>query len=178
MSNPARPGHTLGVAIVIASPAHQLLKAARAQYEPTAGEMAPHVTILPPIDVDHDAMPAVMRHLDLVSTSTTPFTLELRGTGTFRPVSPVVFVVVNSGAAECTAIEARVRSGDMAVETRYPYVPHVTVAHDVADDVLDRATLDLAEFSATMTVKSMGLYERRNAGWELVRDFDFTGARQ
>lgn len=173
MTDPA--GRTLGVAILVASPARELLESARSGYEPAAGEMPPHVTILPPFDVDDDAMQAVVRHLKSVSTATSPFTLELHGTDTFRPVSPVVFVVVSSGVGECAAIEARVRSGDMAVETRYPYHPHVTVAHDVADEVLDRATADLAGFAATMDVQSMGLYQRYDAGWELICDFPFTG---
>ena len=42
---------------------------------------------------------------------------------TFRPVSPVVFVAVADGAAACEQLEQRVRSGDMAVETRYPVPP-------------------------------------------------------
>ncbi len=168
-------GHTLGVAIVIASPAREILEEARSRYEPASGEMPPHVTVLAPIDVDYDALPAVVRHLGDVAARTRPFAMTLQGTGTFRPVSPVVFVVVSEGVEECAELESRVRAGDMAVETRFPYHPHVTLAHDVSEAVLDRATNDLAEFGAQMLVNSMGLYEHRDGRWELVREFEFDG---
>ena len=168
-------GHTLGVAIVVASPAREVLEEARSRYEPTSGEMPPHVTVLAPIDVDVDAMPAVVRHLQMVAATTRPFALSLQGTGTFRPISPVVFVVVSAGVDECAALESRVRAGDMAVETRFPYHPHVTLAHDVSEDVLDRAAADLADFGAQMQVRSMGLYERVDGRWDLVREFEFEG---
>lgn len=160
---------------MIVSPAREALEAARARYEPVAGEMPPHVTVLPPIDVDYDALPAIVAHLDRVAAATRGFAMSLRGTGSFRPVSPVAFVVVTSGVEECTALEARVRAGDMAVEARFPYHPHVTVAHDVPEAVLDQAIADLATFEADMLVRSMGLYERVDGRWELVRDFDFAG---
>ena len=105
--------------------------------------------------------------------STEPFALSLQGTGTFRPVSPVVFVVVSGGVEKCAELEARVRAGDMAVDTRFPYHPHVTLAHDVSEAMLDRAAADLADFGARMHVGSMGLYERLDGQWELVREFEF-----
>lgn len=167
-------GHTLGVAIEITSPAREVIEEARARYEPTVGAMPPHVTVLPPFDVDDDALPAVVRHLEHEAARTRPFALSLRGTGTFRPVSPVVFVALTAGIAECAALEGRVRSGDVAVETRYPYHPHVTVAHDVAPAVLDRAMAELSEFDADVDVRAMGLYEHRDGRWELLREFAFT----
>lgn len=120
-------------------------------------------------------MAAVVRHLDAVAAATAPFTLVLRGTASFRPVSPVVFVVVDVGVAECAALEARVRSGDMGVEARYPYHPHVTVAHDVGDDVLDRAMAELADVDVEMSITTMGLWEHRAGHWDIVQSFEFRG---
>lgn len=170
-------GHTLGVAIDIPPPAGDLLDEARSRYEPEAGELRPHVTLLPPIDVDAEAMPAVLRHLEQVARDTAPFRLTLSGTGTFVPVTRVVFVTVTDGAEDCARLEARVRSGDMAVETRYPYHPHVTLAHDVPDALLDRALADLAGFTAEVDVTAIRLFERRSGRWEIIREFVLTGTR-
>ena len=172
---PGPAGHTLGVAIDIEPPAGDALEVARSRYEPGFGEMRPHVTLLPPIDVDAEAMPAVLRHLEQIATRTAPFRLTLRGTGTFVPVTRVVFVVVEEGADECTALESLVRSGDMAVETRYPYHPHVTLAHDVPDALLDRALADLRDFAAEQVVTVIRLYEHRDGRWEVVHEFPLTG---
>lgn len=171
----AAPGHTIGVVVAIPSPHREAIDAAREQYEPAASDLPAHVTILAPIDVDADAMPAVEAHLAHVAASTQPFRLTLRGTGTFRPVSPVVFVAVAHGSSACEQLEERVRSGDMAVETRYPYHPHVTLAHDVPEPVLDRAFAELSNYEASVDVASVGLYEYLDGGWHLVREFPFGG---
>ena len=168
-------GHTIGVVVAVPSPHREVIDAAREQYEPAASDLPAHVTILAPIDVDAEAMPAVEAHLARVAASTRPFRLTLQGTDTFRPVSPVVFVAVAEGIADCEQLEARIRSGDMAVETRYPYHPHVTLAHDVPDAVLDRAFAELSGFEAAIDVSSVGLYEYLDGQWHLVREFPFGG---
>jgi 2'-5' RNA ligase len=169
------PGHTVGVALAIPSPYREVIDAARAQYEPMVGTLPAHVTILAPIDVDAEAMPAVEAHLERVARQVAPFRLVLRGTGSFRPVSPVAFLVVAEGAQECTDLERLVRTGDMAVETRFPYHPHVTLAHDVPEEVLDRALGELAGFEACLDVRSLGLYENVDGDWALVREITLGG---
>ncbi len=77
------------------------------------------------------ALPEVEEHLRAVSSGHAPFELHLAGPGTFRPVSPVVFVQVSDGIAQCELIEADVRSGPLFRETTFPYHPHVTVAQNV-----------------------------------------------
>ena len=171
----APPGHTLGVAIEIASPGREVLESARERFDPDGADMPPHVTILAPIEVDADAMPAVTRHLAAVAAATAPFSVLLRGAESFRPVTPVVFVAVGEGAEPCVALEARVRSGDMAVDLRYPYHPHVTIAHDVADDSLDAALTELGSFAFAQEFDRMGLYEHVDGRWLLVQEFPFGG---
>ena len=175
MSGGAGSGHTIGVALSIPDPYAAVLDAARERFGPEAADMPAHVTILAPIDVDADALPAVDRHLARVASETAPCWLALQGAGTFRPVSPVVFVGVEEGAADCELLEKRVRSGDMAVETRFPYHPHVTIAHDVPNGVLDKALTELDRFEASFDVTSMGLYENVQGQWVLLREFPFTG---
>jgi 2'-5' RNA ligase len=163
------------VAIEIQSPAREVLEEARSRFEPGFGEMPPHVTILAPIDVDADAMPAVVRHLSEVASATPPFRLELTGAETFRPVTSVVFVGIGAGADSCIELESRVRSGDMAVELRFPYHPHVTIAHDVADDVLDSALEQLSAFESAQVADRMALYECIDGRWTPVQEFPFGG---
>jgi 2'-5' RNA ligase len=168
-------GHTLGVAIEIPAPHGPELDAVRARYSPDDGDMPAHVTILAPVDVDADVLEAVITHLARVAAETAPFRLCLRGTGTFRPVSPVVFVAVAEGISSCEQLERRVRSGDLAVETRFPYHPHVTIAHDVPDSAMDRALAELADYRADVAVTSMSLHENVDGRWRLLREFTFGG---
>ena len=102
--------------------------------------------------------------------------MALRGTGTFRPVSDVVFVQVARGISGCERLEQRIRSGEYAAQLTFPYHPHVTVAHDVSEDDLDRAFDDLAEFRADFDVEHIWLFEQDVAGqWRPVRSFQLTG---
>ena len=79
------------------------------------------------------ALPAVEEHLAAVAAAHLPFTLHLRGTGTFRPVTQVVFVAVAAGISECELLAAAIRAApELHREARFPYHPHVTVAQDVA----------------------------------------------
>ncbi|MFD0571909.1 2'-5' RNA ligase family protein [Kitasatospora gansuensis] len=91
-------------------------------------------------------------HLREVAAGHTPFPMLLQGSGTFRPVSPVVFVRVEEGAQECRALEAAVRSGPLARELAFPYHPHVTVAHGLSEAALDRAHTEARGFHAVFPV--------------------------
>ena len=86
-------GRTIGVTLPIPAPYGSRLDVVRAQFGPDAHEMPAHVTVLPPIDVDDEVLPEVVAHLAAVAASTAPFRLVLSGVDSFRPVSPVVFVV-------------------------------------------------------------------------------------
>ena len=103
--------------------------------------------------------------------------LHLRGTGTFRPISPVVFMQVVEGIAECEQLESVVRSGPLSQDLRFNYHPHVTVAHEVPEPNLDRAFDELAGFDARFVVSGFQFYEHGDDNvWRPVRDFLLTGS--
>jgi len=74
----------------------------------------------------------VVAHLELVAAHQWPFEIQLRGTGSFRPVSPVVFVALAAGISDCERLESAIRRGPLARALKFNYHPHVTVAHDVS----------------------------------------------
>ena len=158
---------TIGVAVSVPDPWGTTLQEYRvALGDPTAAGIPTHITLLPPIDVEDKLLPGVETHLRQVALGVGAFTVQLRGTGTFRPVSPVVFVNVVQGISRCEQLAAAVRRGPLAVEAEFPYHPHVTVAHGLDDARLDRAFEELAGFDCRFDVESMTLYVHRDgAGW-------------
>jgi 2'-5' RNA ligase len=166
----------IGVAVQVPPPFGPDLQSARAGFgDPLARDIPPHVTLLGPTVVEPDELEAVGDHLTSVGRAHAPFTLHLRGTGTFRPVSPVVFVQVVRGIAECERLERAVRSGPLAQDLRFNYHPHVTVAHELPDGDLDRAFDDLADFDAEFLVEAIQVFEHGDdAVWRAVRDFPLT----
>lgn len=173
MNAPHGGGRTLGVTIELPDEVRAELDAARESFGAFDDDWPSHVTILAPIEADDDVLDGVLDHLDSVARSTAPFRMVLRGTGTFRPVSAVVFVAVAEGISACEMLEAAVRSRELGVESRFPYHPHVTLAHDRPDDVLERAFAELAHFEAAFMVSSMHLHENVGGTWRLVREFPF-----
>jgi 2'-5' RNA ligase len=168
----------IGVAIPVPDPYGPGLQSARARFgDPLAAFIPPHVTLLGPTVVEPADMPAVSEHLAAVAACCPPFDLHLRGTGSFRPVSPVVFVQVAQGIAHCERLERAVRSGPLAQELRFNYHPHVTVAHDIPDDALDRAYDELAHYEAAFRVTGFHVYEHGDDGvWRPVHEHPLTAA--
>ena len=66
-----------------------------------------------------------------VASAHAAFDVVLRGTGTFRPLSDVVFIQVAQGVSACEALEIELRGGPVLRELDFYYHPHVTVAHNV-----------------------------------------------
>ena len=146
--------------------------------DPNAAGIPPHVTLLPPTALREEALVDVEEHLRAVAAQEDPFEMVLRGSATFRPVSPVVFVPVVKGLADCERLQAQVRSGPLRRELKFPYHPHVTVAHDLPEEALDRAFEGLARYEATFPVWGFTLFEQDREGvWRPQRDFPFGSGR-
>ncbi len=163
----------VGVAIGIPEPwASQLNESRAATGDPLAPFVPAHVTLLGPTDVDADALPSIERHLAEVAAGHQPYVVRLRGTGTFRPITEVVFVAVASGISQCEQLASAVRAGPLERELHFPYHPHVTVAHDIPTEAMDAVFEELAGFSARFVVDHFTLYVHGADGrWRPVRDF-------
>ncbi|MFV0462194.1 MAG: 2'-5' RNA ligase family protein [Nostocoides sp.] len=160
--------HTIGIVVTIPQPAGDHLRHKRRSYgDPEADIVPPHITLLPPTVVPSDRYDLVLAHVRAVAAATRPFEVMLNSTGTFRPVSPVVFVQVAQGIPECERLESALRSGPVRRDLDFPYHPHVTIAHRLDSSALDLAFADLAEFSTRFLVRSIDVYEHCGDRWQL-----------
>ncbi|MBA3743194.1 MAG: 2'-5' RNA ligase family protein [Sporichthya sp.] len=167
---------TIGVAIAIPEPFGSELQNHREHFgDPLARSIPTHVTLLPPTEVPVDALPGIETHLRGIAAAATSFDILLRGTGTFRPASPVVFVTLAEGISDCELLERQMRSGPLGHrELEFVYHPHVTVAHDIADEALSHAFDKLAQYEARFSVWGFSLYEHGSDGvWRPAVDFRF-----
>ncbi|GAB3797906.1 2'-5' RNA ligase family protein [Micromonospora zhanjiangensis] len=172
------PTTQIGVAVDIPEPWGGYLTRRRAEAgDPQASDVPAHVTLLGPTVIPTASLPRVEEHLAAVAAEHLPFTLHLRGTGTFRPITEVVFVAVAAGISECELLAAAIGSApELRRDARFPYHPHVTVAHDVAPEALDKVYEDLADFSALFEVESFTLFSHGGtARWQPRRDFRLGG---
>lgn len=150
----------ISVSIAVPAPFAGELQRLRASFgDPSAESIPTHVTLLSPTEIEDDQGPEIHEHLQRVAAAQQPFTMLLRSTGTFRPVSPVVFVQVAGGISACERIEGAIRTGPLKREVQFYYHPHVTVAHHVDDASMDRAFDELASYECSFQVEAFGLYE-------------------
>lgn len=165
---------TIGVAIPVPEP----LAARIDGYRESIGDifvhtMPAHITLIPPISADLGAIDGIAEHLARVAHRHRSFGVRLHGSETFRPVSPVVFIGIDEGVDGCTSLEADVRSGPLAIDLRFPYHPHVTIAFEMTDDVLDAAQADFADYAADFVADRFCLYEQEPSGvWRVRRTFE------
>jgi 2'-5' RNA ligase len=168
---------TIGVSLAVPEPWGSRLQAFRVANGDSQGAAIPtHITLVPPVEVDAGQLPPIERHLDEVATRLTSYAVHLRGSGTFRPVSPVVFINLVQGISQTEQLAEACRSGPLALTLDYPYHPHVTVAHHLDDDRLDRAFDEMADFDVEFPVTDFHLYMHDgDHGWQATHDFVLTG---
>jgi 2'-5' RNA ligase len=169
---------TIGVAIAVPDPWGSQLQDFRTGLgDEDAVKIPTHITLMPPFEVTGPGeLGVVEQHLVTTAASQRPFHVHLRGTGTFRPVSPVVFVTVVEGISGCEQLALAIRRGPLAADLQFPYHPHVTVAHHLGPEQLDRAFAGLADFECTFVADHFSLYVHDNGtGWVPTRHFALGG---
>jgi 2'-5' RNA ligase len=168
---------TIGVSLAVPEPWGSRLQEFRVSNGDQQGQGIPtHLTLVPPVEVDPTLLADVERHLATVAAAAPSYDVHLRGSGTFRPVSPVVFLNLVEGISQTEQLATDCRSGPLALQLDFPYHPHVTVAHVDDDDLLDRAFAELAAFDCSFTVVAFHLYVHDpDLGWKATRDYALTG---
>jgi 2'-5' RNA ligase len=168
----------IGVAVDIPQPWGDELTRRRAEAgDPAAAYVPAHLTLLGPTEIASAVLPSIEEHLARVAAAHPPYALHLRGTGTFRPITQVVFVTVAAGISECELLAADLATHPaLRRELRFPYHPHITVAHDVPTAALDAVFEDLAGFEARFGVDGFTLFEHEAGGrWRARREFSLRG---
>lgn len=168
----------IGVAVDIPPPWGEVLTRRRAEAgDPQAAYVPAHLTLLGPTEIPPDRLPEIEEHLAGVAAAHQPYPLHLRGTGTFRPVTEVVFVAVAAGISETEMLAAAISAApELRRQARFPYHPHVTVAQDVPPAALDAVFEDLATFDARFQVDRFTLFSHTgDERWQPRRDYRLGG---
>ncbi len=165
----------IGVAIEVPEPYGSELQSWRQRLgDPSAMRIPPHITLLPPTAVKEELLGDVEEHLRGIAETERAFEVYLRGSGTFRPVSPVTFVTLVAGISDCERLERRVRFGPLARTLKFNYHPHVTVAQDVPEEQLDHGFRELSGYEARFSAWGFTLFEEgADRIWRPQRDFPF-----
>ena len=173
VSRKASEGMSIGVILGFPPAISEELQRWRASFgDPMAAVIPAHITLVTTTPTQD--WEATRAHVREVARQQAPFMVTIAGTGTFRPVSPVVFINVEDGFGACVDLHEKLQTGPLERDLPFSYHPHVTIAHDVAPESLDEAETVLKDYRATFPVVSMGLYEHdANGIWQLREELDF-----
>jgi 2'-5' RNA ligase len=168
---------TIGVSLAVPEPWGSELQQFRIDSGDETGKLIPtHITLIPPVVLDADSLPEVEEHLVEVATRCPSYDVHLRGSGTFRPTSPVVFVNLVEGISQSEQLAWECRRGPLGIPLQFPYHPHVTVAHHLSDEQLDHAFDKMADFECIFAIEGFHLYVLDpGLGWRPSRHYPLSG---
>ena len=173
------PRVRLGVAVLVPSPlATEVDALRRALGDPALGRIAPHVTLVPPVNVPVERLDDAVSVLRAAAAATAPLRLRLGPATTFHPVNPVVYLAVGGDVAGLRALRDAVFRPPLERPLTHDFVPHVTVADDLAPERIPAALAALADFVVDVTVDRVHLL-REDGGrvWQPIADARFGPVR-
>src|SRR5205823_220150 len=173
------PKRRLGVALLVPPPFDREVDALRLACDDGAlGRIPSHLTLVPPVNVREDAMDDALRAVRSAAASTSPLLLQLGPPATFLPDNPTLFMTVSGpGLDGLRALRDRVFTPPLERPLTWPFVPHVTIADEMASDRIAAAVDALAGYQATVTFERVHLLEETKtpAGrvWRPIADASF-----
>jgi 2'-5' RNA ligase/GNAT superfamily N-acetyltransferase len=143
----------------------------RALGDTSLGTVAPHITLVPPINIRADDLGRALEVVRRAAARSEPFELDLGPAATFMPVNPVVYLTVSGpGLADLLDLRAAVLSGPLLRPDRWPFVPHVTLADQASPAEAGAAVTALTHYGSRTSFDRVVVLEERNRRWHGVAD--------
>ena len=150
----------------------------RACGEPEVERIAPHCTLVPPVNVREDRLDDALAVLRAAAAATRPLTVTLGPPATFLPVNPVLYLTVGGEVEAVRALRDRVFLEPLARSLTWPFHPHVTVRDGGEPADLEAAAQALAGYRADVTFEGVHLLQERRDDegrrmWRPIADASF-----
>lgn len=157
----------LGVVVpVLPTVATEVDALRRALRDPTLGTIAPHVTLVPPVNVRGVDVDGAFSLVDRAAAHVGPFAVRLGPARTFWPANPTVYLAVTgAGTDRLAQLRSGVFAPPLARPLSRPFVPHVTIGEwEGPVEHLRSVVAAFAGFEATVDVDRVAVLEERRDG--------------
>ncbi len=164
----------LGIVIPVEGEYARKVSATRAATGDPYAYILPHITLMSGVPLPDPA--EAIAHIRNVVSAFSPFPLRFAGTDTFYPVSPVTYLRVAEGERELTELHERLHSGPLDAKPAYPFVPHLTLAQEVAPERLAQVRREWEDVSFNMSAHGVTVHVGDGAGsWTQIEELAFSG---
>jgi len=170
------PKRRVGVALLLPPPIDREVDALRrACDDGSLGRIPAHLTLVPPVNVREDRLEDALAVLRAAGGAARPFTVELGPPATFLPDSPTLYLDVSGpGVAALQELRDRVFRRPLERPLTWPFVPHVTVADELAHARIEAALTAMAGYRVEATFERVHLLEEGPGRmWTPIADFAF-----
>jgi 2'-5' RNA ligase len=177
------PRRRFGVVLLVPEPWASEIQGLRRGLGDTSRErVAPHITLVPPVNVHVDQVAEVLRILRSagISRRDEPLVLELGPARSFVPASETAFLAVGGDEHARTGLDAlrtAVFTGPLERTLEFPFVAHVTIADGVERPRIAAAVEALQEYVVTASFDRVHLLEEQRIDgmrrWVPIADAPF-----
>ena len=158
------PRRRLTVALVVTGAvAHEIDGLRRALGAAALERIAPHCTLVPPLNVREEHLDTVLDHLRSAAGRSAPIAVTLGPPGTFWPRTPVLYLAVGGDLDAIAALRSDLGTGPLAPpagRVERDFVPHVTLDQRIDPARLPQALEAMADYRAEYCFERVCLLEQ------------------
>jgi GNAT superfamily N-acetyltransferase len=156
------PRRRVGVVLLVPPPvAVEIDGLRRALGDGALGRIAPHLTLVPPVNVREEDVPAALAVLRAAASAVGgPVRARLGPAATFAPQNPVVFLSVGADGGAVQRVRDLVFRPPLERPLTWPFHPHVTLADEVTSpERIEAALVALADYAVDVEFEGLALLE-------------------
>src|SRR3954471_16226531 len=136
-------------------------------------DVAPHITLVHPVNIREEELPAAEALLRAVGGPVDPFTVRIGPVDTFEPVTPTAYLAVGGDVDVVHGLYRDLRQEPFVRPSVHEFVPHVTVSNDCPSERMAAAMAALADYEVDVTLSTVTMLEHRTPGphlWNPIAD--------
>ncbi|HEV2401898.1 MAG TPA: 2'-5' RNA ligase family protein [Candidatus Sulfotelmatobacter sp.] len=111
----------------VRSSAGEFVENLRRELHPDLPQLAAHLTILPPRPL-RGTESSALQILERICGEEEPFEVSLGAVETFVPVTPTVFIRIETAAQRMADLHQKLNTEELTFSEEWPYIPHLTIA--------------------------------------------------
>lgn len=150
----------------------------RKRYDPHYALITPHLTLKDAFDADESQIDEISKKLQEIASETTPLQIHASRISSFYPTTNTIYFRVEP-TEQLQAIHKKIDEAINAGESKYVFVPHITIAQKMSDiehdDILGQLRMVGVDEKDSIDRIHL-LYQLEDGSWTTYDTYKLTGA--